>query len=70
METLTPERIATILRKHLSPPEVVEIMKVFLDHPGAVAALMQIGQQKFRDEADIVLWAKQVAQKAKSTGAS
>lgn len=70
METLTPERIAIILRKHLSAPEAAEVIKVFLDRPGAAAALMQVGPGKFKDESDIAKWAKEIAQQAKNTGDS
>lgn len=65
---LTPEKIAEILHKHLDPIEAAEVIKVFLERPGAVAALMQAGPSVFMSEEIIVQWAKQIARHAKDTG--
>ncbi len=65
---LTPERIATILHKHLKPAEATAVIKVFNERAGVVAALMQMGPNKFKNEADIAKWAKQIAHRAKNTG--
>lgn len=65
---LTPERIAKILHKHLKPAEAMEVIQVFNERAGVVAALMQMGPKQFKNEKLLVEWAKQVARRARGTG--